>query len=85
MARTIRIHRIEFFDADGAGPVPGDVHATLSDDDPNAIALGLGQRSDVRRAFLPRAAWNALISALRRPNGDDWPDAVLAHPVTKDS
>lgn len=84
MARTIRVHRIDIADPDGTGPVNCEVHITVSDDDAAAIALGLGSKGDVRKARLPRAAFNALVSALRRPVGDAWPDGVLAHPVAKD-
>ncbi len=84
MARSIRIHRIDVSDPTGSGPADVDVHVTVTDDDAAAVALGASRIGDVRRARLTRAALNNLISALRRPSGDDWPDSVLAHPVAKD-
>ncbi len=84
MARSIRIVRIDVYDQTGSGPVDCQVHAQVTDSDPNAAALNMALVGDVRKATLTRAAFNNLVGALRRPNTDAWPDGVLTHPVAKD-
>lgn len=85
MANTIRVTRIDLEDDDGVGPVEGTAYVAVMSDDAvvTAVAGGVVKR-DARRVRLSRAKWNALKDDLRRPNGDDWPDATIAHPITKD-
>ena len=84
MARIVRVVRLDLGDDAGSGPVSGTVHVVISDDAAAAVALGMATAGDTRRVTLSRAAWNQLLSALKRPSGDSWPDGVLAHPVAKD-
>ena len=84
MARTIRVIKIELLDNDGIGPVRGEATVKVTDDDAGAVALGMSEKFDVRRVALSRAAFNSLVSALRRPSGDDFPDGTLPHPIAKD-
>lgn len=83
MALTIRVTQIEVTDADGVGPIACQVISEVKTDDANTVAVGLRRSGDVRDCVCSRAAFNAFIGALRRPNTDTWPDGVLPHPVTK--
>lgn len=84
MALSIRVLRLVLEDPDGVGPVRGVVEAEVVENNAANTAVGLGRNRDSRIVSLPRPAWNALLSALRRPNNDAWPDGTLAHPVAKD-
>lgn len=83
MALTIRVTQIEVFDPDGTGAVRCQVVSEVKNDDASAVAVGAATGSDSRLAVCSRAAFNAFIGALRRPNTDTWPDGTLPHPVTK--
>ncbi len=84
MANTIRILRIDLFDNDGVGPIVGEATVEVKSDDAvtSAVAGGVVKR-DTRVVALTRTAWNQLVSALRRPNDDAWPDGTIAHPIAK--
>lgn len=83
MTQSIRIVRIDIIDPDGVGPLQCSVGANVTTDDPVAVAVAGGISQDSRACVLGRPAFNALVGALRRPNTDNWPDGVIAHPVTK--
>lgn len=68
---------------DGTGLIKGRITCTITNDDPMAAALGAASRVDMREVVLPRAAWNALLNALRRVSSDSWPDATLPHVIAK--
>lgn len=83
MALRIVITRIEIPAIPPAGPVPVVVHTKIDDDAAGHQAMGV-EKGDTRNCVLPRAAFNALVTALRRPNTDTFNDAVIPHPITKD-
>lgn len=83
MTQSIRVLRIDIIDPDGVGPLQCSVGTQITTDDPVAVASTGGVSQDSRGCLLSRAAFNALIGAMRRPSNDGWPDGALAHPVTK--
>jgi hypothetical protein len=80
---SIRVTTIDIVDPDGVGPLACTVGVQVTNADASAAPVGFQQANDVRPAMLSRAAFNALVGALRRPNTDTWRDDLVAHPVQK--
>lgn len=79
----IRVVQIEIIDPDGVGPLQCSVITEVTNNDANTAAVGFARAGDSRVCLLGRAAFNALLGALRRPSGDTWRDDIVAHPIAK--